>query len=206
MCLAAVGRQARITVGIHTSLWWWWGGKEGRRKAVKGQVADLTSWAGNSDSGQDPRASPSSAVLPAVTPPWHPPLQHTASNRLFGCHHSCLLPACLLPFPCPCPPPPAPRPLRWAADLDRTGRHTWRTQPHATIGRAPKVWDPSQSLTSAPFISPDHARVANASVHSPGPKYLPLEARTGLPHVPTPVLKSGQPDRFYDRFEIGRVN
>lgn len=80
---------------------------------------------------------------------------------------------------------------------------TWGNDPRATFGKAPSRWEPEANLSATPFISKQHAYL-NHGVHSPGPGVYSPE--TSKPqHVPTPALSSGQQDRFYDRFEPGRI-
>lgn len=81
-------------------------------------------------------------------------------------------------------------------------RRTWGSQPRATFGKGYKSWDPELNLSGTVFISHLHAQHVNQGVHSPGPIYKPARSSA---HVPTPLLMSGPKDRFYDRFEPGRI-
>uniref|UniRef100_A0A7S0RZR0 Uncharacterized protein n=1 Tax=Chlamydomonas leiostraca TaxID=1034604 RepID=A0A7S0RZR0_9CHLO len=80
---------------------------------------------------------------------------------------------------------------------------TWGTDPRATFGKAPPRWEPETNYAAAPFLTKRHERV-NQGVHSPGPGVYSPEASKPT-HVPTPLLASGPPDRFYNRFEPGRI-
>lgn len=82
-----------------------------------------------------------------------------------------------------------------------------RTKPRtacAAFGNASKEWDPARRLGAAPFLTHEHALTSNAAIFSPGPKYLPEWSKSGS--VSTPLLCSGPSNRFYDRFEVGRLN
>lgn len=55
------------------------------------------------------------------------------------------------------------------------------------------------------YIDESHARVSNSAInaHSPGIVYNP---RPVPEHVPSPAFHmSGDADRFYNRFELGRL-
>uniref|UniRef100_A0A7S3QN89 Uncharacterized protein n=2 Tax=Dunaliella tertiolecta TaxID=3047 RepID=A0A7S3QN89_DUNTE len=78
----------------------------------------------------------------------------------------------------------------------------WKSQ-SATFGKGTKYWNPELNLSAAPFISHSHARVVNQGVHSPGVgAYRPKQPQ---PKVRSALLSSGPKDRFYDRFEPGRL-
>ncbi|KAJ9533832.1 hypothetical protein QJQ45_026920 [Haematococcus lacustris] len=89
---------------------------------------------------------------------------------------------------------------------DKRGTKVWGSDPRATFGKAPREWDPELRLSAAPFISHKHAQHANHGVHSPGPaQQAGREPRKAYGHVTTPLLASGPRDRFFTRFEEGRV-
>lgn len=93
---------------------------------------------------------------------------------------------------------------QYASQLDRTGKRTWGAEPRATFGKGPKAWEPEVNLSAAPFISKAHAPHVNQGVHSPGPgRYSPEVCKPV--HVPAPMINSGPSDRFYSRFEPGRI-
>ena len=96
----------------------------------------------------------------------------------------------------------SPGPVYNASPVTGKGARTWGNDPRATFGSAHKSWDPELNLSRATFISTEHAMHANQSVHSPGPVYFPTDVKR---RVPAPALSSGQFDRFYDRFELGRI-
>lgn len=96
-----------------------------------------------------------------------------------------------VPFPCSLPP---------TAEMDRTKPRT----ACAAFGNASREWDPARNLGAAPFLTKEHALTSNAAIFSPGPIYLPQWSKSGS--VRTPLIWSGPSDRFYDRFEQGRVN
>jgi hypothetical protein len=60
-------------------------------------------------------------------------------------------------------------------------------------------------MSAAVYISKAHAKHANLSTHSPGPVYLPKLEKSVKAHSPAPHLGSGQTDRFWNRFEQGRL-
>ncbi|KAJ9533040.1 hypothetical protein QJQ45_018135 [Haematococcus lacustris] len=89
---------------------------------------------------------------------------------------------------------------------DKRGTKVWGSDPRATFGKAPREWDPELRLSAAPFISHKHAQHANHGVHSPGPaQQAGREPRKAYGHITTPLLASGPRDRFFTRFEEGRV-
>lgn len=97
----------------------------------------------------------------------------------------------------------SPGPVYATKELDRWGRSSLGAGPKATIGKSPKTYEPQINLSATTFISAEHAKHVNQSVHSPGPIYLPKDIQAG--HVPAPALGAGPADRFYNRFEPGRI-
>lgn len=100
----------------------------------------------------------------------------------------------------------SPGPVCAPGGVDRHGSHSLGDGARATIGRAPKSYDPiANGLAATPFLSNEHAR-ANCGAGVPGPQqYRPHALRTGLDATPTPVLGSGPVERFYTRQEPGRL-
>ncbi|KAF5836218.1 hypothetical protein DUNSADRAFT_6230 [Dunaliella salina] len=96
---------------------------------------------------------------------------------------------------------PSPGPV-YRPTINSHADRPWNPQ-SATFGKSTKYWDPARNLSAAPFVSHSHARVANQSVHSPGVgAYRPKHPQ---PKVHSTLLSSGPKDRFYDRFEPGRL-
>mmetsp|Transcript_38647 Transcript_38647/g.85983 ORF Transcript_38647/g.85983 Transcript_38647/m.85983 type:complete len:523 (-) Transcript_38647:1004-2572(-) len=96
---------------------------------------------------------------------------------------------------------PSPGPIYNTSHMDRRGTRSWGCDPKATFGRANKLWEPEVNMSATTFISKEHAMRANQAVHSPGPIYFPQK----VSHISTPSINSGPPDRFYNRFEPGRL-
>lgn len=88
--------------------------------------------------------------------------------------------------------------------VNRRGLPTFGAGPHPSIGNAPRDFSPERSLNQAPFISKDHCYHANQLLFSAPVGSYDIPGMENE-RVKSPTLNSGPADRFFDRFEPGRV-